>query len=369
MPFSGPGYGFQAQQLPEFQELMLRRQDDQTAFDRAMTQAEQTTRQSAATRFIGPRDEGMSPAPARGGRSVADSPLLNRDMMLTAARTAGEADATKQNTEQQSRYNTLKTIPGISPTMAARIVFGRSNVDDADDPSEMRSALARFVDSPSRDTASAAVRAGAALNTFPDRFLGGAEPAPTRGTPEWFQMREQELSQEFGYDEMARRTSDARAGRSAVAGEFRSARSDLRGREDAFRSTMHQRPTINDVRFRDPITRTPDSTAFADANSRWQSDSTASADAVSQARDYLGLIAAPAGGGAPERSSGASTTGSAPIPGANEPAGGGSEQQVMALETQDAIRKVVQSQLPKAEKDKRIQMINQRFKQWLQGGR
>ena len=108
----------------------------------------------------------------------------------------------QQNTAESTRLKALRGIPGISERMASRMVYGRSGVMDDEDPSVLRSALADYLKTPSREAAARAIEAGANLNQFPDRFLGVEQgpngelpikqPTPARGTPEYYDMLREE---------------------------------------------------------------------------------------------------------------------------------------------------------------------------------
>jgi hypothetical protein len=230
MPFRGPSRGVDTSTL--LAPYNMQRDQEQTLFDRSMAQADLAQR---ASRSMGDswnriqdrndqQEEGrarmaMTPGvragggASRWGTGVADSPFLQprtfdrygQSYSYDPAMAAGEAGAAtgvQQNTEESTRMGALKGIPGITPRMAARMVYGRTGVMDDEDPSVLRSALAEYVRTPSRDAASRAIEAGANLNQFPDRFLGvergptGELPirpeAPVRGTPPYYDMLRQE---------------------------------------------------------------------------------------------------------------------------------------------------------------------------------
>lgn len=172
------------------------------------------------------------------GMSVANNPLLDPLRSLQdpedQAEQAGHLQATAQDSADQTRYNAIQGIPGIDARTAARMVYGRSGVLDNPDPDAMHAALSNYIANPTRDTAAAAVRAGASLNQFPDRFLpvksspGGGElperpAAPVPGTPEYFQMQQQleDMRVAGVKSEIA-----ARAGATAANDPFAAARRD-----------------------------------------------------------------------------------------------------------------------------------------------
>lgn len=403
MPYSGPGRGIDTAAI--LLPYNLRRQEEETAFDRSMRQAEQANRASSIMgesiarnqaqqerTEAGRAELAMTPGVSQGGvsswnrPSVADSPALQPRSFQRygqsytydptgAATVQGAAEATRQTTAESQRLENLKKVPGITPTMAARIVYGRTGMEDPEgEKTALRTALGAYLANPSREAAVAAVQAGADLNPFMDKFLRDEPRVPVRGTPEYMAMRQQELEQEDAISERARAASDERSLRAQRATEMRSARTGLRVAEGAVRSVSNQRPSINESRYRNPDF-TPDSATFNIDLNRWRADSTLAADNVTEAQDYLQQLIQPQeGAGTAARSSGVSwppggrsSPGAAPAPQGAAPAGRPDEA-MMAQDAQNAIRKIMQSSLPQAEKLRRVQMVNARFKEWLTGG-
>ena len=231
MPFRGPSGGAR---IPGVARAFQDERDiQQTAFDRAMSEAQQGARLSSSwaqsvqnmQRQNEDQEEGrarlaMTPGVRQGGRpsglTVADSPALQSrsfqrygqqytyDPAMEAA-AEGQGAAVKESTAESTRVESLSRVPGISRQMASRMVYGRSGVLDPEgDASELRQALAEYVRKPSREAGARAVAAGANLNPFLDRFLADGEErpvqpdAPVRGTPEYYDMlrREGEMDTE-----------------------------------------------------------------------------------------------------------------------------------------------------------------------------
>jgi len=223
MGFRGPSRGIDTSAL--LMPFNLRRQQEQDALDLALQQSNAAIRASSVMGESIDRDQrqqdaiaagrerlAMDPSIRTGGRpsglTVSDSPALQPrtfsrygqsytfDPAMGAA-AEGEAMALKDTTAQSARIDALKRIPGITPAMASRMVFGRTGLEDIDgEQTALRTALADYVKTPGRDTAARAVQAGASLNQFPDRFLSGEASVPVRGTPEYMAMRQAELDQE-----------------------------------------------------------------------------------------------------------------------------------------------------------------------------
>lgn len=225
MGFRGPSRGFDraALTLP----LEMRREREQDAFSQALQRAELGNRASQIMGQSLERDQerrageeagrarlAMTPgvrqggAGSRWGRTVADSPALQprsfrqfgQDYTFDPAAVGeaeGAARGVAQNTEEATRMEALKRIPGLTPRQASRLVYGRTGVMDEEDPSVLRTALSEYLRTPSREAAARAIEAGASANTFPDRFfLPEGEAEPRRGSPEYMAMRRAELEQQ-----------------------------------------------------------------------------------------------------------------------------------------------------------------------------
>ena len=228
MTFRGPSYngsfGFE-------RGFELERQARNDAFDQALQTASLQSR--AQPMRVTDADNGdpwiERDIPRRG--SVADMPALNRSSLLTAARNQGEAEATRQVSAEQTRLQALRNIPGMSPLMASRIVFGRSGMEDADvDPVSLRGTIAEYVRNPTREAAARAISAGADLNKFPDRFLAPEGTfGPTRGTPQYEDMLRREGDIEL---ETLRKAAPIRAEATAAARAPTRDRTELRQLKD-----------------------------------------------------------------------------------------------------------------------------------------
>ena len=221
MSFRGPSGGAR---IPGVARAFAEERDiQQTAFDRAMSEAQQGARLSSSwaqsvqnmQRQNEEQEEGrarlaMTPGVRQGGRpsglTVADSPALQSrsfqrygqsytyDPAMEAA-AEGQGAAVKESTAESTRVESLSRVPGISRQLASRMVYGRSGVLDPEgDASELRQALAEYVRKPSREAGARAVAAGANLNPFLDRFLADGEERPVQperpveGTPEYYDM-------------------------------------------------------------------------------------------------------------------------------------------------------------------------------------
>lgn len=125
--------------------------------------------------------------------------------------------------------------------------------------------------------------------------------------------------------------------------DIRTARSELRGAESAFRATMGQRPRQR--QFVDPVSGLPDKPAFEQAMQNWRADSTYAAGRRQQASEELeGLTG---------RRSGAAATGGL--------AANAALQQQVAGEMQRVIQAIMADPtLSEAEKRNRVQRVNER---------
>jgi hypothetical protein len=247
MGFRGPNRGIDTAAITA--PYRLRREEEETAFENAMRRAEQGNRASQILGQSIERDESrrageeagrarlaMTPGVREGGggsrwgMTVADSPALRprsfrqfgRDYSfdpVAAGEQEGAARGVMQNTEESTRMDALKRIPGLSPRMASRMVYGRTGVMDEEDPSVLRTALSEYLRAPSREAAAKAIEAGANANTFPDRFfLPESDQPPRRGTPEYMAMRRAELMQDAEIDtEFLREQAPIRARATAAA--------------------------------------------------------------------------------------------------------------------------------------------------------
>lgn len=251
MAFRGPGRAFS---VPAYDSLEFEADQEERALSRGFEQEQAAygrARDAAAageraTRYRDQQDEDisrlvMTPGVRRGGstrtRPQADSPLNVGSSESferygqrfsydpdRAAEDEGRAQGIQETTANRQRFDSLKTIPGISERMASRMVYGRGQPLDDADPSALRSAIATYVAQPTRENAAEAVRHGANMNQFPDRFLpvigdplhgGERETGLQRGTPEYLDAIRQE-------DDM-RTENDIRAARrrAEFSAEFR----------------------------------------------------------------------------------------------------------------------------------------------------
>lgn len=129
----------------------------------------------------------------------------------------------------------------------------------------------------------------------------------------------------------------------STAADERSARSELRGAESAFRATMGQRPQQR--QFVDPISGLPDKPAYEQAMQNWRADSTYAAGRREQASEELTrLTGRPVGG----TSAGGMVANAA-------------MQQQVATEMQRVIQAIMADpSLSEAEKRSRVQRVNER---------
>lgn len=447
MPFRGPSRGIDTSVL--LTPYNLQREQEQTAFDRAMQQAEMAQRASRSmggswnriqddnrANEAGQARLAMTPgvreggAASRWGMSVADSPALqprsfnqygksySYDPAMDAT-AQGEGEAVKQSTAEQTRVAALARVPGISSSMASRMVYGRSGVLDPEgNASEMRQRIAEYIQNPSREAAARAIQAGANLNQFPDRFArvqqdpqGGELPirpeAPIEGTPEWYDMKRKLGTIET---DQYQREADIRARAAAVSPavdrtERRMAENDVNARRREMQTTLRVRPRQSQYQTE---TRQPDKPAFDLAMQNFRADSTATAEAVRAAQEHLRALTgegpletAPAAGPTatqePQKEAPAAATGRpsdaswledwyndrlperaraqyreksaelsespAAAPASSATAGapeGNPEEAALALDMQDAVRRIMASRSPDAEKRRLVEAVNAR---------
>lgn len=117
-----------------------------------------------------------------------DAAYAERRNELLAGRTGPNAPR-----EDDARFERLLQIPSMTREQASRLAYGGKTPPDKDDSTELRQRLAAYMQQPSREAAVAAVRAGANLNIFPDKFAGERGYQPEAGTPEAYAAMEQEL--------------------------------------------------------------------------------------------------------------------------------------------------------------------------------
>jgi hypothetical protein len=138
--------------------------------------------------------------------------------------------------------------------------------------------------------------------------------------------------------------------------DVRAAQSELRGAEGAFRSVLSGRPRQS--QFKDPLTGLADTAAYGEALRAWRPESTYAAERRTGAQqDVAGAESALRRMmGQPEPTS---QTGMAP---------NAAMQQQVAMEMQDAIRRIQNSALSPEEKRMRIEQVNQRATALLRAG-
>lgn len=400
MGFRGPSRGIDttAFTLP----IKLQREQDQDAFSRALQMAELGNRASSIMGQGIERDQerrageeagrarlAMTPgvrqggAGSRWGMSVADSPALQPRSFrqfgqdysfdpVAAGEAEGAASGVAQNTEESTRMEALKRIPGLSPRQASRMVYGRTGVMDEADPSVMRTALSEYLRAPSREAAARAIEAGASANTFPDRyFLPEGEAEPRRGSPEYMAMRRAELEQQAEVQTAAlERQAPIRADATAAARvprepwEVRAASTDMAARRREHQASLRTRPRPG--QFVDPMTNKLMPEPYREAMEGFRADSTATADALTAAQEQLRAVSGeePTAPGARHAPAPVSAPAAAPVASGPE---GDAEQAAIAQEMQDAIRRIMASSLSVPEKKRRVEAVNARARQLLGG--
>lgn len=123
------------------------------------------------------------------------------------------------------------------------------------------------------------------------------------------------------------------AERRAGAVERRAAQSQLGATRREMQGVLAKRPKATQY-VADPLTKELDKPAFDEALTNWRADSTSTAGALKDAQDYV-----------------KSLTGEVPP----------EDQQPLALEAQAAIKRIVESNLPDAEKQRRVAEVNKRL--------
>ncbi len=88
---------------------------------------------------------------------------------IAAATIQGQSQATAQVEADKLRYKALQNTAGITQRQAARLVYGRGDILDSD-PTEIRTAIAKYTRDPSRELAAEAIQVGAPAGQFPERY-------------------------------------------------------------------------------------------------------------------------------------------------------------------------------------------------------
>lgn len=391
MPFSGPR-SYDTGGRPAVLEYDLEQQEKERQFDDALRVASSARAPSRAPETM-PLPamhpaEAMAGAPGRNRANVMDSPVFDQnhtggptsrtwDFGPNPAELEGQTAATAQLSADKTRYQGLQNIPGITPKMAARMVYGRSGVMDEPEPDQMRSAMAEYLRNPTRESAARAVQIGVDANKFPDRFLSvrrdpkGGElplhPDPlVRGTPEYEAAFDREEGIRAKYNMQEREITARNQERDDFRTERRNAATDVNARTREFQSALRTRPKPS--QFADPLTRQVDQRNYDEAVTNFKADSAETANALQQAHDHLRMLS----GDSPVVPDPRPTRRGAPTAAPASPPGGNtsqSDQADLAQEMQDAIRKIMASSLPAAEKSRRVAAVNARANAILSGGK
>ena len=255
----------------------------------------------------------MTPGVRRG---VADSAGLNTFQRYGdsytydpqgAANQAGAVAGARETAQNKAKYDSLVAIPGISQKNAARIVYGRSGIMDADEEDSYKAAMSDYMrvagsgdPAAARAAASKVLEHGGSLDMFRDRFMGEEKPTFQKTTGPHGEIGrmnmltgEVEWSGEVGVDAGARLSAAQQAQEDrAAAVESRFARSQASTARREMQGLLGRRPRA--LQFVDPQTRQPDEAAFNEAMRGWRADSTMVAGAISEADAYVKSLGAPA---------------------------------------------------------------------------
>jgi hypothetical protein len=140
---------------------------------------------------------------SRGGTATIGTDLMR---LQTAERTAGaQAGVADRLAREERRLRedamlqernaaSLAQMDATAEANKAQFLANEDRKAYGEPGQSLRDRLAAYVQRPSRAAAVEAVRAGADLNKFPDRFAGEPGYQPLPGTSEWFQGAEQELA-------------------------------------------------------------------------------------------------------------------------------------------------------------------------------
>lgn len=158
---------------------------------------------TTATDYLTSAIDRMARGRTGGGVGRVDTDALRmdraeqseRERLSVADRLAREQMRMEQDAAVRSRNaESLGRMDAQAEANRAQMLAAEAEKAGDGDPAKMlRQRLAEYVRQPSRQAAAEAVRAGANLNLFPDRYAGEPGYAAPEGTPEYYQNVENQL--------------------------------------------------------------------------------------------------------------------------------------------------------------------------------